>query len=509
MNKTISIHLQGTPFQIEERAYQLLSNYLDKLKRILQNEKGAEEIIQDVELRMAELFTKQLQPSKKVIEQTMVEEVLAILGNPEVFGEENLNSEQESFNKQTELIVEKRLFRDEENAIIGGVCAGFANYMNWDVTFIRAIYICLIIFGGFGLPLYFVLWIITPKAKTSFEKLQMKGKPVNLESMKSEIEDAAERIQKKSKVWTNKMKEENGIQSGIKKLVRVFSVLFGLFTLLLGTVLFITAIVFLFGDPDFIPAQVNGEFMSLGDFGTLILESAVDSDYMIWGIIFTAISVIGLLWMTGIRAIFTFKSSIIRYSFFGLVFMMVVGVVLLSLTGAKTGRAFAVNGEIEKELFSLDTTILNLNFENSSSMDKQGFKTVSKGEMGLIKVSNNRIFLHGIEIEYKKSEDSLFHVKHYFTANGRDHQKALLKAKHIDFKTTLNGNTIQANTFYTFPVSDKLRDQKVKLIIKVPANGQVKVNGKIVYPFLEDELETKIEENSHAFIHGDGEYDSW
>jgi phage shock protein PspC (stress-responsive transcriptional regulator) len=508
MYKTISIHLQGTPFQIEEGAYEILRNYLDRLKKVLHNQKGSDEILQDVELRIAELFTKQLLPSKKVIEQTMVEEVLEILGNPEIFGEDEPIREKESFST-SETSVDKRLFRDEENAILGGVIAGFANYMNWDVTVIRAVYVLLIIFGGFGFPLYIVLWIITPKAKTSFEKLQMKGKPVNLESMKSEIENAADRIQKKSKAWTNKIKEENGLQNGLKKLVRVISVFFGLVALLSGTAFFIAAIVFLFGDPDFIPAQINGEFMSLGDFGTLILESPTDSDYLIWGIIFTASSVIGLLWLTGIRAIFAFKSSIIRYSSFSLIFMMVVGIILLSLTGAKTGRAFAINGEIEKDLFTVDTTVLNLNFEHATGVDKQGYKTISRGDRGVIKVANKRIYLHGIEIEYRKSTDSIFHIKQYFTANGRDHQTAILKAKHIDFKANLIDKTVQANTFYTFPVQDKLRDQKVKLIVEVPQNGQVKVNGKIVYPFLEDELETKVEENSHAYIQGDGEYDSW
>ena len=133
MYKTISIHLQGTPFQIEEGAYEILRNYLDRLKKILHNQKGSEEIIQDVELRMVELFTKLLLPSKKLIEQTMVEEVLAILGNPEIFGEDEPTIEKETYST-SEARVDKRLFRDEENAILGGVLAGFANYMNWDVT---------------------------------------------------------------------------------------------------------------------------------------------------------------------------------------------------------------------------------------------------------------------------------------------------------------------------------------------------------------------------------------
>lgn len=507
MNKTISIHLQGTPFQIEEGAYDLLRNYLERLTKVIQNEKGSDEILQDVELRMAELFTKQLAPSKKVIETPMVEEVLSILGSPEVFGDSENTVEEKT--KTVDVQVEKRLFRDEENSILGGVCSGFANYMNWDVTIIRAIYVGLIIFGGFGIPLYIILWIITPKAKTSIEKLQMKGKPVTLESMKSEIEDAADRIQSKSKDWSNKIKEEGTLQNSVKKIIRVFSVGLGLMFLVMGISLFVTAIVFIFGDPNFIPAQVNGEFMSFGTFGELILESDTDLSYFFWGVVLTSTSIIGLLWLTGLRLILSFKSVIIRYSSISLSVCLVLGIILLSLTGAKTGRAFAVNGEVERDLYCVNSDTLNMNFENLVAKDKDGFKTVSRGDDGFLKVVNNRIYLHGIEVEYKKSLDTSFHIKQLYLANGRDHQSSLTKAKHIDFKTRLEGNQFYSNTHYTFPSSDKLRDQKVKIIIEVPTKGLVQMNGKTVYPFLESDESKQVEENAHGYVNRNGDYDTW
>ena len=510
MNKTISIHLQGTPFQIEEGAYEILRNYLDRLTKVIQNEKGSDEILQDVELRMAELFTKQITPSKKVIETPMVEEVISILGNPEVFGDNDANENRvEEKVKSVDQPIEKRLFRDEENSIVGGVCSGFANYMNWDVTIIRAIYVGLIIFGGFGIPLYIILWIITPKAKTSIEKLQMKGKPVTLESMKSEIEEAADRIQSKSKDWSKKIKEEGTLQNSVKKIIRVFSVGLGLMFLVMGISLFVTAIVFIFGDPNFIPAQVNGEFMSFGTFGELILESDTDLSYFFWGVVLTSISIIGLLWLTGLRLILTFKSVIIRYTSISLSVCLVLGIILLSLTGAKTGRAFAVNGEVERDLYCISSDTLNMNFENLVAKDKDGFKTVSRGDDGFLKVVNNRIYLHGIEVEYKKSLDTSFHIKQLYLANGRDHQSSLTKAKHIDFKTRLEENQFYANTHYTFPASDKLRDQKVKIIIEVPTKGLVQMNGKTVYPFLESDESKQVEENAHGYVNRNGDYDTW
>ena len=122
MKKTVSIHLQGIPFLIEEDAYQVLNNYLKRLQEVLKNEKGVAEIIQDVELRMVELFTKQLENGKKVIEASGVEEVIRMMGTPDTFGEEPISEFKESREKPTE----RRFSRDTETAIVGAVSSGLA-----------------------------------------------------------------------------------------------------------------------------------------------------------------------------------------------------------------------------------------------------------------------------------------------------------------------------------------------------------------------------------------------
>jgi len=514
MNKTISIHLQGVPFIIEEQAYEILRNYLERLIFLLKNQNGVEEIIQDVELRMAELFSSKISSSKQVIEAVDVEEILALLGNPEVFADyENMDEsfkrvENENDEKEN-LYVKKRLFRDEENGILGGVCAGFASYFGVDIVIIRAIYVLLFIFGGFGFPLYIILWIITPRAKTSYEKLQMKGKPVTLEHIKSEIEDTAESIQKKSKAWGKKMREETTVLKGIKAIIRVISISIGIFMILSGIGIFIMSMVFIFGDPELIPAQINGEFMSLGKFGELVAENQTDMSYFFYGILFTSLSAVGLLWIGGIRLIVAYGSKWFKYVSGTFTVVMIVGIVLLSLMGAKTGRAFAVHGELEKELFSLNANELNLVFETSTHVDAKGYRTVSQGDMGVLKVVKNKIYFHGVHVQYHVSSDSLYHVKEILSSQGHDHHAALKKARNIEFKTWIASNQLHVSTYYKFPLKDKIRDQSVKLIIDVPAGKYVKFRDKVVYPYYDEAKGESDEERMHGYVHGNGEYETW
>ncbi|MFM7683404.1 MAG: PspC domain-containing protein [Bacteroidota bacterium] len=505
MNKTVSIHLQGIPFLIEENAYQLLKNYLDRLSEVLNQEEGAEEIKQDIEIRMAELFSNALGTNKKVLEQKMVEEVLHKLGDPKVFvsDEEQTNSK-----SSTHRSAEKRLFRDEDNSLIGGVCAGFANYFGLDVVIMRAIFVLVSLIGGFGFPLYFILWIITPKAKTSIEKLQMKGEPINFDSMKSEIEKTADKIKNSSKNWAQKVKNDKTIEQSAKGIIRVISVGFGLLFLLIGTGLFITALILLFVDPDFIPAQVNGEFMSIGKFGQLILESSRDTQNLIWGIVLTFAGMIGIFWLIGVRLLISFRSKILNYSTVTLLAFFFIGVILLAVTVARTGRAFAVDGEVEKEIATIANNELNLNFNTVSKSEKDGFKTISQGESGFLKVENGSVFFHGIEIEYQKSGDTLFHINQFNSAQSKDHKSALEKARNIKLGINQNANHLNFDAFYTFPVDDKIRDQEVKLIIHVPNNGIVKVKNKVVYPAFKQQ-DKKREEKSQAYVDGEGSYESW
>jgi len=508
MNKTISIHLQGIPFLIEEEAYTQLKSYLDRLSEVLGKQDGAAEIIQDIELRMAELFSKSLIPNKKVLDHKMIQEVLLKLGNPDFFiisdEEQPTDSSKISENNQKE----KRLFRDDENAVIGGVCAGLSCYFGIDVVFVRALIVLVSIFAGFGIPLYFVLWMIMPKAKTSIEKLQMKGEPVNFQNMKAEVEKTTEKLKNNSKKFADKLKEDKTIERSAKGMIRLVRVGFGIIFLLVGTLFFITFLSFLFIDPDFIPGQYNGEFISMGKLGQLIFESGRDTQNLYVGVILSSIGTIGLLWLLGIRLLVSLKSNVVKFSALGLTMLFFTGIILLVITGARTGRAFAVEGEVEKEIATTKSKELLMEFKTAPSKEQDGYRTLSKGESGILKVENGRIYLHGIEVLYEKSSDSLFHVYQLNSVQGKDHQSALRKARNLKLDIKQINNRLTCSAFFTFPLNDKLRDQKVKLIIKVPNQGLVKVNNQVVYPYLESKNK-RLDEKSHAYIDGEGSYESW
>ncbi|HLU88097.1 MAG TPA: PspC domain-containing protein, partial [Taishania sp.] len=208
MNKTTSIHIQGFPFIIEEIAYTRLENYIKRLKSALAGQEGADEIIEDIELRIAELFTSKTSSTKQVIDDNDVIDVLNTLGDPKEYADnpEDAHASTEETYSNSQQTYERRLYRDTENGYIGGVCSGLASYFNIDPTIIRLIWVAAFLIGGVGFLLYVVLWIVIPKASSSIDRLKMKGKPINVDSVKEEVERTAKNVSEKSRQFANQVK---------------------------------------------------------------------------------------------------------------------------------------------------------------------------------------------------------------------------------------------------------------------------------------------------------------
>ena len=184
MKKTLTVNLGGTVFHIDEDAYQLLDKYLSNLRIHFRKEEGSDEIMDDFEMRISELLNERVRLGYEVITIEQVEEVIKRMGKPEeIFEEEekstdhedNYRAQQQETHTQT---TKKRLMRDPDNRILGGVAGGFAAYMDWDPTAVRIVLFLLMFFYGITVPLYFLLWIIVPMARTATEKLEMRGQSV-------------------------------------------------------------------------------------------------------------------------------------------------------------------------------------------------------------------------------------------------------------------------------------------------------------------------------------------
>ena len=204
MKKTLTVNLGGTIYRIDEDAYNLLDTYLKNLRYHFRKEEGADEIIADMESRIGEHFDEILSHGLLVITIDHVEQVIEQMGKPEQLnggdadadsGNPEADKEKKEANSTTGGDVKRRLFRNPDDRVLGGVASGLAAYLGWDATWMRLGLVIL----GFSIPflflfLYVIAWIVVPLARTATDKLQMKGEPINVENIGKTVTDGFEKV---------------------------------------------------------------------------------------------------------------------------------------------------------------------------------------------------------------------------------------------------------------------------------------------------------------------------
>ena len=191
MNKTIIININGIVFHIEEDAYEILKNYMTDVKRHFSTSADSLEITTDIENRIAEMFAEILQrDNKQVIIEQDVTAVVEQMGSVEDFESAESDAKTQGsgypYNANTE---GRRLFRDADDHLVAGVCAGIANYFDLDSVWIRLAFAISIAFAGTGLIIYIILWMVVPKALTRADRMAMKGEKQNLQGFKKNFEE--------------------------------------------------------------------------------------------------------------------------------------------------------------------------------------------------------------------------------------------------------------------------------------------------------------------------------
>ncbi len=214
MKKTISSSIGGIVFNVEEDAHAKLSAYIDAISASLRSSEGHDEIMTDIESRIAEILQQKMGSYKQVVTLTEVDEVIGIMGNPEDFGTPvgetkqqasgNSNSQQYGYSGR------RRVYRDTDDKVFLGVCSGLSHHFDVDPIWLRLAFGLSIFIGGFGLILYILLAIITPKARTAAEKLEMMGEPVDVNNIRKMMEEEMDHIKKKVKDFGNDIRDGRG-----------------------------------------------------------------------------------------------------------------------------------------------------------------------------------------------------------------------------------------------------------------------------------------------------------
>ena len=196
MKITVSINLGGYSFNIDEDAYAELKRYLKNLELHFAGEESSSEILSDIETRMAELFRTKITGYKQVINIEDVRQAISVLGTPEDISDNDGPSAREKFSSPGY----HRMYRDPDHRIIGGVCSGMGAYWDIDPVIVRVIFVALALAGGLGVLVYLILYIVLPEAKTTAQKIEMKGDPVNIHNIKESVKKEFDTVRKNMKL---------------------------------------------------------------------------------------------------------------------------------------------------------------------------------------------------------------------------------------------------------------------------------------------------------------------
>lgn len=590
MNKVININFQGRVLPIEEPAYEELKQYVESLRVHFANEEGREEIINDIENRIAELLNEKLKAGQSFISEVDVQAIIVSMGRPEQFdalggdsGESSTGSQQSGYTYEREprgslyrnqndkmiggvcsgigaylkidttlvrvlfvllafggygtgvvlyivlwailparylnaSVVARKLYRDPEQKVIGGVCSGIAHYFNIAVWIPRLIFALPLVLGLLKLPftiiffpvaasfsstivlIYIILWIVVPKAVSASEKLEMNGQRVDLASIKNKVQDELQEINKNikenaSKWGKNAETKVNQWGEEVKQTAQQFANETGPAARSTGNVVlrFIaTAVkIFIFFILGIVVIALIATLLGLGAAASIVMplkNFIADGQQIYWYalgtlILFIFVPIIAIIqWL--IRAIIGHKtkSNAIALTLGSLWTLGWVCVVMLAATAS---RQFRRAGSVKEEVDLVQPSggKMKIAFKEANGnyypfdMDLDNEFDVSTDTDGILLSKNeDSLLLSNIRIRVVKSPDTQFHATLIKRARGNSPTDAEAFASKIDFVIEQQDSLLILPLAFPITREIKFHNQQVSLELQVPVGKELYID---------------------------------
>jgi phage shock protein PspC (stress-responsive transcriptional regulator) len=485
MNKTVNINLGGMFFHIDEDAYQKMTRYFDAIKRSLSNSSGHDEIIKDIEMRVSELLNEKQKSDKYVIGLKDVDEVIAVMGQPEDYIIEDELKGANTYNSNTTRRT-KKLYRDREKGMIGGVSAGLGHYFGVDAVWIRIVLI-LLVFAGFGTGIlaYIILWIVTPEAITTTEKLEMTGEPVTISNIEKKVREEFENVSDKIKN-ADYDKYGNQIKSGAGKIGNSFGdfimSIFKIFAKFLGVILIITGITVLFFLLIGIFTLGSGAFIDFPWQG--FIEAGNFTDYPVWAFGLLMFFAVGIpfffLTLLGFKLLAPNMKSIGNIAKYTLLALWLIAVSLAISIGIKQASAFAVDGRVvKKETISLNPNdTLFIKFKHNDYFAKN---VEDRNDFMVTQDSTGTDIIYSNEVSFKieKTDEKLPYLQIEKEASGKSLSEAKNRAEQIKYSYKIIGNQLILDNYLLTELKNKYRDQEIEITLFVPEGLLLKVDSSV------------------------------
>ena len=488
MNKTVNINLAGTFFHIDEDAYQKLQRYLEAIKRSFTDSQGRNEIIADIETRIAELFNERVENDKQVVSIKEVEEVIAIMGQPEDYmvDEEIFEDEPKRTYSSSRTSPTRKLYRDTENAYIGGVSAGLSHYFDVDPLWIRIAWVILFFGFGTGILVYILLWILMPAAETTSEKLAMSGKPVNITNIEEKVKEGFSNVKDSLDGVADRISnvDYDGVGDKVKHKSRSFFGALGNVIMFFFTIFakFIGIILIIIGATTLISLIISLLSVGVVDLfhfdGIDMAHTFYSSNLPIWVVSLLVLFAVGIpffyIFILGLKILVNNLKSIGRAANFTLLALWLASIVTLAIFAAKEAAEFSREGEF--------TDTIELNIKTNDTLyvemvnnEKYASNSYRRNDFDIVFDDNDvkQIYSSDVRFSVRSTTDSIAYMKIVKDARGRTYQAARDRAEEIIYNFDYSNGKLVLDNYFLTNADNKFRDQEVTITLYMPEGSVI------------------------------------
>lgn len=511
MNKTVSINIGGLFFHIDDNAYNQLNTYFNTIKNSL-SEDSKEEVMHDIETRVAELLGARIVPDKQVINHMDIDYIISVMGKPEdyIIDQEQENNFTQQAAPNYAAYGKRKLFRDTENGKISGVSTGIAHYIGVDPIWVQLFFILIVLAGfGSGILVYIGFWLLVPAAVTTSDKLLMHGEPITVSNIEKKIKEGYDKVSNtfqeydpktfKKKVNTGVDKSVSSIERVLVGIAKAIAIAIGVFLMIIslcgmaGVTIFSGLITFyhLF-DPNMqfgLTEQIVGEGFNTTLFGILVF--------------FSSIIPLLFLFLLSIKIINPNSKPIGKYFTLSMIALWILALFGWIYFGITTGMQNSTKANVTQtefiELAKKDTLMVYMNNNAFYSTDPTpNFTKKITLEQG----DNNILYSNRVEIEFRESQDGTYSTIIERSAKENTLKNAKQIANQINYQYNIENNKLRLDNYFTSAPKNFTNDQRVYIYVYVPKDVVIKVSKEVLsYSNLYDENP----ENDMLFKLGDNQ----
>ncbi|PTQ99782.1 phage shock protein C (PspC) family protein [Mucilaginibacter yixingensis] len=489
MNKTIIININGIVFHIEEDAYDVLKNYMTDVKRHFMDSADSLEITTDIENRIAEMFTEILaRESKQVIVDQDVRAVIAQMGTIEDFASVDEDGDPipntQAFQGRA---TGRRLFRDSEKHLLGGVCSGIANYFNIKAVWVRLLFV-LITFAFFtGALIYLILWIVVPRAVSRADRMAMKGEPLDLQGFARNFEyelrsvqgtaaalnTTAQPLAYKTRDFVSDFFHHLAafIRTAGKTIIKLIGIAIMLMSI--GVLIALTIAVFTFF------AFGNTNISHVFPFNTINHDYNVP--FMIGGYLVLGLPLLAIA-LGMVRLVFN-RYTMSRSSWLSALIIWVAAIMMVTYYTVAVFADMRASAKYSQTINIAPDSVYHLKINDVKYLSRLDSERLDLNKQFAGKIINDEgdgdmNALTNISLVIERADINQPQLVESFKARGKNEDDALKNTTNINYHFEQQGATLLFDRHMTL-TQNKWRDPEVRLTLKLPLKTKVIIESKM------------------------------